>query len=134
MTRPDVDPEYLTSLLNNFKAEVAGVNHVLALAGDGLLLATTPTLERDQAERLAAAASGFAGLANQVDGELTGGGLQSIIVEMAAGYLMVIQTPGGARLAAVTPANSDIGQVVYQLNLLSDRVGATALAVAARHG
>ncbi|MEV0453662.1 roadblock/LC7 domain-containing protein [Catellatospora methionotrophica] len=134
MTRTDVDDDYLTDLLNGFKADLPGVNHAIVVAGDGLLLANTGTLERDQAERIAAAAAGFAGLANQVDGELLGGGLQSITVELSEGYVLITQTPGGARLAAVVRSNTDIGQVVYQLGLLSDRVGKTALAVAARNG
>jgi len=129
-----VDSAYIASLLSGFTGDVAGVAHVLALAADGLLLASTPTLIRDQAERLAAAASGFTGLATQVNGELQGGGLLSITVELSAGYLIILEVPGGARLAAVTHANCDVGQVVYQLGLLADRVGNTALSVGARHG
>ena len=129
-----IDHETLKAELDRFRATVTGVTHVLAVASDGILLASTSSLDRDQAERVAAASSGFCGLARQVNEDVGGKGVRAVCVEMSVGSLFIIETSGGARLAAAIVAGSDTSNVLYQLGQLAPKVGAKALTMAARRG
>ena len=131
---PTINTGHLARLLDDFRRDVPAASHLWAVASDGLLLASSSALPQEGSEKVAAAVAGFSGLAFQVDSELGGGGLELVMVEMVAGYLIIMQVSGGSRLAALTAANSDTGQTAYQLQRLADRIGEMALTVGARHG
>jgi len=120
-------------MLDDCTAKVPGIAHMFAVTGDGLLLATTAGVPADSADKLAAVVSGLTSLGVGVDKELQGEGLLSILVEMANGYLLTMQVPGGTQVAALTATKADLGQVSFELQRLVDQVGQSALQVGTRH-
>ena len=129
-----VDREYLTIVLDRFQKTVPEVTHVVAVASDGLLLATTSSLDQEQAERVAAASSGFCGLAKQVNADVGGKGVRAVCIEMAVGSVLIVETSDGVKLATAVLADGDLDHVRHQLGLLSGKVSGNALTAAVCHG
>jgi uncharacterized protein len=119
-------------LLDRF-AEQLQVPHALVVAADGLLMAATPTLAVENAERLSAIIAGLSSLAQGATEQLGGGQVEMTMIEMAAGYLLVMTVSDGSRLAVLAPAEADIGAVSFEMQRLVDRVGEVALTPQARH-
>ncbi len=131
---PRADTSHVKFLLDQFAAQVPGIAHVVAVGADGLLLASTDNLTAERGERLGAIVAGLCGLAAEANNELQGGGLEMTMVEMRAGYLIAMHVSDGSRVAVLANANTDIGQIAYQLQQMVDKVGEMALSVGARHG
>jgi hypothetical protein len=64
---------------------------------------------------------------------LAAGQVQQTLVEMTNGFLLVMAVRDGAHLAVLSAADSDLGQVGYEMAMLVERVGAV-LSPAARVG
>jgi predicted regulator of Ras-like GTPase activity (Roadblock/LC7/MglB family) len=110
-------------LLSDMVRNVPEIGHAVLLSTDGLLLATSAGMSRDQAERLSAVASGFNSLAKGAGRHFGGGAVRQTMVEMEAGFLFVCAAGDNACLAALTPQGSDIGVVAYEMAMLVKRLG-----------
>jgi uncharacterized protein len=119
-TRQDVD-----WLIGEFAANVPGVEHAVAVSGDGLALGYNPGLPRDAAEKLAAAGSGLTSLLVGIAGIVNAGHVQSGIVELDGGFLFVMSTPTGESILVLGRGDCDPAQITYQLALLVDKFGDT---------
>lgn len=118
-------------LLNDFVDQVAGVAHVVAISVDGLLLASSRDLPGDRAEQFAAIAAGLVSLAYGAATHFDGGDIQQTIVDMEAGYLILMSISDGSSIVVLASRSCDVGQIGYEMALLVDRVG-KALAPARR--
>ncbi|MGL5930973.1 MAG: roadblock/LC7 domain-containing protein [Dermatophilaceae bacterium] len=110
-------------LMADFVNRVRGVAHAVAVSADGLLLAVSESLPRDRADQLAAIASGVVSLTAGAARCFEGGNVNHTLVDMDQGFLIVMSISDGSCLAALTARDCDIGQVGFEMGLLSDQFG-----------
>jgi predicted regulator of Ras-like GTPase activity (Roadblock/LC7/MglB family) len=111
-------------LLSSFVETTAGVTDAVAVSSDGLLMASSSTLERAGAEQLAAIIAGMTSLAESTARCFALGGLDQVIIAMEEGYLFVASVSDGSSLGVVADRRCDVGAVGYQMQMLVQRVGA----------
>ncbi|GDY32723.1 roadblock/LC7 domain-containing protein [Gandjariella thermophila] len=115
----------LTWLLENLVAQTPQTRHALVLAGDGLPICWTTTLDETLACQLAAIASGVQSLAHGASalfGDGSGGVRQSL-TEFGGGLLCIIEAGEGAHLAVVASEDADAGLVGHNMNEMVERIG-----------
>ncbi|MGW2278567.1 roadblock/LC7 domain-containing protein [Streptomyces sp. NPDC001770] len=110
-------------LLDDLVKRVAEVRHAVVLSGDGLAVGASSVLSREDAEHLAAVASGFHSLAKGAGRHFGAGGVRQTMVEMDDGFLFVVAAGDGSCLAVLSDAVADIGLVAYEMARLVARVG-----------
>jgi uncharacterized protein len=110
-------------LLSSFVAETSGVTDAVAVSSDGLLIARSNTLAREESEQLCAIISGCTSLALAADRAMTGGGIERVIIAMETGFLFVSAIADGSCLGVVATRECDVGSVGYQTAELVARVG-----------
>lgn len=108
-------------VLNNFVGGTAGVTDAVVVSSDGLLMATSSTLERADAEKVAAIISAFLSLGSSTAKTFAFGKLDQVMVAMSDGYLFVSAISGGSCIGVVANHTCDIGLVGYQTALLVER-------------
>ncbi|MCT2594546.1 roadblock/LC7 domain-containing protein [Streptomyces sp. N2-109] len=123
----------LNWLLDELVQRVGSIRRALVLSGDGLPKGTSRGLTREDGEHLAAVASGFHSLAKGVGHHFEAGGVRQTVVELDQAFLFVTAAGDGSCLAVLADADSDVGQVAYEMTLLVKRVGAH-LSTAPRSG
>lgn len=133
MTAPSSPTRELSWLLDDLVARVASIRKALVLSGDGLSIGASDGLTREDSEHLAAVASGFHSLAKGVGRHFEAGRVRQTIVELDDAFLFVTAAGDGSCLAVLSDADSDVGQVAYEMALLVKRVG-VHLSSAPRHG
>jgi predicted regulator of Ras-like GTPase activity (Roadblock/LC7/MglB family) len=99
------------------------VDKAVILSRDGLVLAASVALTREDAEHLAATAAGFQSLARGIGHHFGGGSVRQTIVEMENSFLFVTAAGEGSCLAVLSPASADAGLIAYEMALLVKRVG-----------
>ncbi|MCX5598817.1 roadblock/LC7 domain-containing protein [Streptomyces phaeochromogenes] len=110
-------------LLDDLALRVAEVRHAVVLSNDGLAVGASSDLKREDAEHLAAIASGFHSLAKGAGRHFGAGGVRQTMVEMDDGFLFVAAAGEGSCLAVLSAVTADIGLVAYEMALLVKRVG-----------
>ncbi|MEU6332165.1 roadblock/LC7 domain-containing protein [Streptomyces sp. NPDC047049] len=118
-------------LLDDLTKRVQKVRHVLVLSNDGLVTGASERLEREDAEHLAAVASGLHSLAKGSGLHFRIGRVRQTMVEFDDGVLFVTAAGDGSCLCVLAGADADMGQIAYEMTLLVNRVG-EHLGVAAR--
>lgn len=113
----------LTWLLDDLVDRVAEVKQAVVLSADGLLIAASRDLSREDAEHLAAVASGFQSLARGAGRQFRGGSVRQTIVEMDTLFLFVTAAGQRANLAVLGSDDADVGLVAYEMAMLVTRVG-----------
>ena len=108
-------------LLDDLVRRVGHVSKAVILSQDGIALGASETLERDDAEHLAALAAGFQSLARGAGRHFGGGGVRQTIVEMETGFLLVSAAGSGTCLAVIAAQGADLGLVAYEMALLVRR-------------
>lgn len=121
-------------LLGDLVERVAGARHALLLSADGLLLSASPGVDRDEGERLAAIASGFASLARGARAQLGAQEVRQTVVEMDSVFLFVLSAGKGALVALVAESSCDMGQAAFEVNRLVRQVGPHLSALPRRKG
>lgn len=111
-------------LVANFAERVPGVRDAIVLSADGLLMAMSPTLTREAADRFAAAASGMIGLAYGASAPFGAGRVTEVIVELEGGFIFVTGIGDGSSMAVFAEAGCDVGLVGYEMARLAERCGA----------
>jgi predicted regulator of Ras-like GTPase activity (Roadblock/LC7/MglB family) len=119
---PDAADRDLDWLITNFAHRIPGVTNVVVLSTDGLVLASSG-ITRDDADTLAAVASGVTSLTIGASRCLGTGSVNQVIVEMDGGYLFVTTVSDGSALAVTCGPGCDIGLIGYEMSLLVARVG-----------
>lgn len=110
-------------LLDELVTRVREVRHAVLLSNDGLAVGSSSTLSREDAEHLAAVASGFHSLAKGAGRHFHAGGVRQTLVEMDEGYLFVAAAGDGSCLAVLSTGGADIGLIAYEMARLVKRVG-----------
>ncbi|MEV8593178.1 roadblock/LC7 domain-containing protein [Streptomyces sp. NPDC052012] len=113
----------LDRLLSGLVERVAEVNHAVVLSEDGLVVSRSTGFLRDDAERLAATASGLMSLSRGVSMDFRGGPVQQTLIEMANSHLILTSAGSGAQLVVLTGPGADAGAVAHEMNLLAQRIG-----------
>jgi hypothetical protein len=119
-TRPGTD---LSWLLDDLVERVPPARQAVVLSADGLLMAASRGLDREDAEHMAAMASGFQSLAKGASRHFRAGPVRQTVVEMEEAFLFVSAAGQGACLAVLADASADIGVVAYEMAMLVTRVG-----------
>ncbi|AQA10317.1 roadblock/LC7 domain-containing protein [Streptomyces samsunensis] len=113
----------LSWLLDELVGRVGSIRKALVLSGDGLPSGGSRDLSREDGEHLAAVASGFHSLAKGVGRHFDVGRVRQTIVELDDAFLFVTAAGDGSCLAVLADADSDVGQIAYEMTLLVKRVG-----------
>jgi predicted regulator of Ras-like GTPase activity (Roadblock/LC7/MglB family) len=110
-------------LLDDLVRRVSNITKAVILSQDGMTLGASDTLERDDAEHLAALATGFQSLARGASRHFGGGEARQTVIEMESGFLLVTAAGSGTCLAVITGPGADLGLVAYEMALLVKRSG-----------
>ena len=111
-------------LLNDLIERLPDAEHAVVLSADGLLIARSSALPREDGEHLAALASALRSLARNVADRFRKGNAQQTVIELDGGYLVVTEAGAGACLALLASADADLGMVAYEMNVIVEQVGA----------
>lgn len=110
-------------LLANFVKDTDGVTDAVAVSSDGLLMAMSDGLGRDDADQLAAIVAGIVSLANGVSGRFGLDTLRLIMIEMRRGLLLVSAVSDGSCVGVLATETCDVGLVGYEIAVLAERAG-----------
>jgi predicted regulator of Ras-like GTPase activity (Roadblock/LC7/MglB family) len=121
MTESQNQPYYwmLDELVDAVDRAVCAV----VVSADGLVVQKSNGISRDDADALAALASSLASVTSAFSDRFAGGPVSQTIVELQNQYLVVRTAGPNARLALITDADADLGQVAYEMNRLIRQVG-----------
>lgn len=122
--KASVEPKHtaLDWLLDSLINRVPGSERAVVLSADGLAVARSSGLSREDAEHLAAIASAMHSLARGVGSRFDKGQLRQTVIELAGGYLVVTEAGQGACLAVLTEIDADLGLVAYEMNVIVGQV------------
>jgi predicted regulator of Ras-like GTPase activity (Roadblock/LC7/MglB family) len=112
-------------LLEGLLERTPGTRHALVLSRDGLKLSRSAGLSVDQADQLAAIASGIQSLSHGASvefGDGTGGVRQSM-TEFHGGLLIIVEAGEGAHLAVVATQDADSGVIGHNISELVEQLG-----------
>ncbi len=110
-------------LLDRLVDQVPGTRHAIVLSDDGLVISQSREIDRADAERLAAIATGQQSLARGA-GEIFGGGVvHQVIVELAELWLFISSAGRGTHLAVVAAQEVDAEVMAVAMHTLVLQVG-----------
>lgn len=113
----------LAWLLDKFREDCAGAEHVLLLSKDGLRHSWDASLRVDDADRLAAIVSAVLSLAHSADKLLAGGGhTRSVVIELLKKQLLLLPASEGSLLCVTAPADADPGVIGGKMHALIERL------------
>ncbi|MFD0257132.1 roadblock/LC7 domain-containing protein [Kitasatospora indigofera] len=123
MTRTIATHQDLDWLLDGLVDSVAGTRHAVLLSDDGLVVSHSRSIDRSDAERLAAVATGQQSLARGVGQLFDGGQVHQVIVELADLWLFIIAAAQGTHLAVVASQDVDAEVMSMAMHTLVQQVG-----------
>ncbi|TKA12626.1 roadblock/LC7 domain-containing protein [Actinacidiphila oryziradicis] len=112
-------------LLDNLLDKTPGARHALVLSRDGLKLCHTSALTVDQADQLAAIASGIQSLSHGASMEFGDGtgGVRQAMTEFYGGILFIVEAGEGAHLAIIADEEADVGTIGHNMSELVEQIG-----------
>jgi predicted regulator of Ras-like GTPase activity (Roadblock/LC7/MglB family) len=113
----------LSWLLDDLASRVDDIQQALILSRDGLTVAASQGLSREDAEHLSALAAGVQSLARGAGEHFSLGEVRQTIIELEQAFLFVTAAGHGSCLAVLCPANADAGLVAYEMAMLVKRAG-----------
>jgi predicted regulator of Ras-like GTPase activity (Roadblock/LC7/MglB family) len=111
-------------LVSRFAQGTAGAIAAIAVSADGLLIAMSSDLARQNADRLAAISSAMLGLANGVSDTHPLGQPDKIIIELERGYLLVCTISIGCSLGVLASKQASLGTIAYEMAMFANRASA----------
>jgi predicted regulator of Ras-like GTPase activity (Roadblock/LC7/MglB family) len=123
MTQTKGDGEQLGWLLDNLVSQVANVRQALVLSRDGLVVAKSQNMSREQGEHLSALAAGVQSLARGAGQQVGGGEVRQTIIEMDSAFMFVMAAGQGTCLAVLASADANLGVMAYEMAMLVRRMG-----------
>ena len=124
MTQTKSAGDQLVWLLDNLVSRVANVRQALVLSRDGLVVAMSQTMSREQGDQLSALAAGVYSLARGTGQQVGGGEVRQAIIEMETAFLFVMAAGRGTCLAVLASADANLGVMAYEMAMLTRRMGA----------
>jgi predicted regulator of Ras-like GTPase activity (Roadblock/LC7/MglB family) len=113
----------LSWLLDDLASRVDDIRQAVILSRDGLTVAASQNLSREDAEHLAALAAGVQSLARGAGEHFSLGEVRQTIIELEQAFLFVTAAGHGSCLAVMCPATADAGLVAYEMAMLVKRAG-----------
>jgi predicted regulator of Ras-like GTPase activity (Roadblock/LC7/MglB family) len=113
----------LSWLLDNLVSQVEHVRQALVLSRDGLVVASSQGLTRQDGEHLSALAAGVQSLAQATREHFNGGAVRQTIIEMERAFLFIVSAGEGTCLAVLTSAEPSVGVIAYEMAMLVRRMG-----------
>jgi predicted regulator of Ras-like GTPase activity (Roadblock/LC7/MglB family) len=110
-------------LLDDLVARTGQVRQAVLLTGDGLPLSASDGMRTRDVEHLAAVCSGFHGLARSAGERFRAGQVRQTMVMLDDAYLFITPAGAGSRLAVLSEAGTDVGQLAHEMALLVRRLG-----------
>jgi predicted regulator of Ras-like GTPase activity (Roadblock/LC7/MglB family) len=110
-------------LLDDLVDRVDQFRKVVILSRDGLVVAASRDLHREDAEHLSALAAGVQSLARGAGKHFGVGEVRQTIIELEGALLFITAAGHGSCLAALCPTNADAGLVAYEMAMLVKRAG-----------
>ncbi len=123
MTQTKSNREQLGWLMDNLVSRVANVRQALVLSRDGLVVATSKNMSREEGEKLSALAAGVHSLARGAGRQVGGGEVRQTIIEMDSAFLFVMAAGQGTCLAVLASAEANLGVMAYEMAKLVRRIG-----------
>ena len=123
MTQAKGTAEELGWLLDNLVSRVANVRQALVLSRDGLAVAKSQNMSREEGDRLSALAAGVQSLARGAGQQVGGGDVRQIVIEMDSAFMFVIAAGEGTCLAVLASAEANLGVMAYEMAMLVRRMG-----------
>src|SRR5580692_834304 len=111
----------LAWLLDDLAERVQDFRRAVILSRDGLLIAASNDLTRDDADHLSAVAAAVQSLAAGTGDRFAAGGVRQTIIELEHGIFFLIAAGQGSCLAALCPPDADAGTVAYEMAMLVKR-------------
>jgi predicted regulator of Ras-like GTPase activity (Roadblock/LC7/MglB family) len=111
----------LAWLLDDLSDRVADFRRAVILSRDGLLIAASRDLSREDGEHLSAVAAAVQSLAAGTGERFAAGRVRQTIIELEQGLFFLIAAGEGSCLAALCPAQADAGTVAYEMAMLVKR-------------
>ncbi|GGM37641.1 roadblock/LC7 domain-containing protein [Dactylosporangium sucinum] len=118
------DAQQFNWLINQFAANTPLVSDAIAVSSDGLLIAMTNSLERADADRLAAITSAIISLSIGAAQVYDLGSPNKVIIDLDRGYLLVSAISVGAALSVLAAKSANLGQLAYEMAMFANRAGA----------
>jgi hypothetical protein len=122
----------LDRLVTSFTERVPDVAHAAVVSVDGLPLAASAGLPRDQVDQLAAVTSGLTKLVQGAARIFRGGPVAQAVVVMEQGTLIMMSMSSNSVLAVLAAPECDMGTVAYEMTLLGERAGPSLAGVTPR--
>jgi predicted regulator of Ras-like GTPase activity (Roadblock/LC7/MglB family) len=113
----------LSWLLDNLVNQVEHVQQAVVLSSDGLVVAASEGLTREDGEHLSALAAGVQSLARGTGRHFRGGEVRQTIIEMEHAFLFIIAAGRGTCLAVLTSEAPNVGVIAYEMAMLVRRMG-----------
>jgi predicted regulator of Ras-like GTPase activity (Roadblock/LC7/MglB family) len=113
----------LSWLLDDLAARVDDIQQAVILSRDGLAIAASANLRREDAEHLSALAAGVQSLARGAGEHFDLGEVRQTIIELEQAFLFVTAAGYGSCLAVMCPASADAGLIAYEMAMLVKRAG-----------
>ena len=111
----------LAWLLDDLSGRLADFRRAVILSRDGLLIAASQDLSREDAEHLSAVAAAMQSLAAGTGDRFSPAGCGRPSLSSSGGIFFVIAAGEGSCLAALCPAEADAGTVAYEMAMLAKR-------------
>src|SRR4029077_16035466 len=110
-------------LLSQFAVNTSEVIDAIAVSSDGLLIAMSHTLDRANADRLAAIPSAIISLAHGAARVYDMGSPNKVIIDLDGGYLLVSAISSGATLGVLASRAANLGNLAYEMAVFANRAG-----------
>jgi predicted regulator of Ras-like GTPase activity (Roadblock/LC7/MglB family) len=117
------DARQFNWLLNEFAKDVPGVVDAIAVSSDGLLMAMSTTLERADADRLAAITSAIVSLAGGASRVYDLGAPIKIVIDLERGFILVCAISVGSALGVLASKSANLGALAYEMAMFANRAG-----------
>ena len=102
-------------MLSQFASSTPAVVDAIAVSADGLLMAMSDQLHREDADRMAAITSALMSLSNGA-GKVRDIGLPSrVIIDLERGYLLITAISIGSALGVYATKAANLGQLAYEM-------------------
>jgi predicted regulator of Ras-like GTPase activity (Roadblock/LC7/MglB family) len=110
-------------LLDNLVGRVQHVRQALVLSRDGLVVAASQNVTREDGDHLSALAAGVQSLARGAGRQFAGGEVRQTIIEMESAFLFIMAAGEGTCLAVLSSADANVGVMAYEMAMLVRRMG-----------
>jgi predicted regulator of Ras-like GTPase activity (Roadblock/LC7/MglB family) len=122
MTQPNAGGQ-LSWMLDNLVGRVQHVRQALVLSRDGLVVAASANVSREDGDHLSALAAGVQSLARGAGRQFAGGEVRQTIIEMESAFLFIMAAGEGTCLAVLSSAEANVGVMAYEMAMLVRRMG-----------